>query len=104
MKGSFRVLKKYALRASTAAPTVFKPVLMGGEMYCDGGIVGKSGDLDLMLKSSRRFFSPLCSSFLFVLPFQQVILLQSRFMRHEPFFPTSLLSLLCLLVLVVSQN
>lgn len=44
MKGSFRVLKKYALRASTAAPTVFKPVLMGGEMYCDGGIVGKSCD------------------------------------------------------------
>jgi hypothetical protein len=41
-QGSFRVLQKYALRASTAAPTVFKPVLMGGEMYCDGGIVGKS--------------------------------------------------------------
>jgi hypothetical protein len=39
--GSFRVLQKHALRASTAAPTVFKPVLMGGEMYCDGGIVGK---------------------------------------------------------------
>jgi Patatin-like phospholipase len=37
--GSFRVLQRYALRASTAAPTVFKPVMMGGEMYCDGGIV-----------------------------------------------------------------
>jgi len=34
--GSFRVLQRYALRASTAAPTVFKPALMGGEMYCDG--------------------------------------------------------------------
>lgn len=40
--GSFRVLQKYALRASTAAPTVFKPVLMGGEMYCDGGIVASN--------------------------------------------------------------
>lgn len=27
------------MRASTAAPTVFKPVLMGEELYCDGGIV-----------------------------------------------------------------
>jgi predicted acylesterase/phospholipase RssA len=34
--GSFRVLQRYALRASTAAPTVFKPVMMGGEMYADG--------------------------------------------------------------------
>ncbi|VEU34533.1 unnamed protein product [Pseudo-nitzschia multistriata] len=40
--GSFRLLQKYALRASTAAPTVFKPVLMGGEMYCDGGIVASN--------------------------------------------------------------
>lgn len=40
--GSFRVLQRYALRASTAAPTVFKPVLMGGEMYCDGGIVASN--------------------------------------------------------------
>lgn len=36
--GSFRVPQKVALRASTAAPTVFKPLLMGGELYCDGGI------------------------------------------------------------------
>ena len=36
--GSFRVSQKVALRASTAAPTVFKPLLMGGELYCDGGI------------------------------------------------------------------
>ena len=40
--GSFRVLQRYALRASTAAPTVFKPVVMGGEMYCDGGIVASN--------------------------------------------------------------
>jgi patatin-like phospholipase/acyl hydrolase len=40
--GSFRVLQRYALRATTAAPTVFKPVLMGGEMYCDGGIVASN--------------------------------------------------------------
>jgi predicted acylesterase/phospholipase RssA len=40
--GSFRVLQRYALRASTAAPTVFKPVMMGGEMYCDGGIVASN--------------------------------------------------------------
>ena len=31
--GSFRVLQRYALRASTAAPTFFKPVMMAGEMY-----------------------------------------------------------------------
>lgn len=40
--GSFRVLQRYALRASTAAPTVFKPVMMGGEVYCDGGIVASN--------------------------------------------------------------
>jgi len=40
--GSFRVLQRYALRASTAAPTVFKPVFMSGEMYCDGGIVASN--------------------------------------------------------------
>ena len=40
--GSFRVLQRYALRASTAAPTFFKPVMMGGEMYCDGGIVASN--------------------------------------------------------------
>jgi len=40
--GSFRVLQRYALRASTAAPTFFKPVMMAGEMYCDGGIVASN--------------------------------------------------------------
>eukprot|EP00565_Helicotheca_tamesis_P006505 CAMPEP_0185734444 /NCGR_PEP_ID=MMETSP1171-20130828/22490_1 /TAXON_ID=374046 /ORGANISM="Helicotheca tamensis, Strain CCMP826" /LENGTH=926 /DNA_ID=CAMNT_0028404437 /DNA_START=410 /DNA_END=3187 /DNA_ORIENTATION=+ len=40
--GSFRVLQKVALRCSTAAPTVFKPVRMGGELFCDGGIVASN--------------------------------------------------------------
>lgn len=40
--GSFRVLQRVAMRASTAAPTVFKPVLMSGELYCDGGIVASN--------------------------------------------------------------
>ena len=40
--GSFCVLQRYALRASTAAPTFFKPVMMGGEMYCNGGIVSSN--------------------------------------------------------------
>ncbi len=40
--GSFRVLQRFALRASTAAPTVFKPVMMGGEIYADGGIVSSN--------------------------------------------------------------
>uniref|UniRef100_A0A7S4AE78 PNPLA domain-containing protein n=1 Tax=Pseudo-nitzschia australis TaxID=44445 RepID=A0A7S4AE78_9STRA len=53
--GSFRVLQKYALRASTAAPTVFKPVLMGGEMYCDGGIVA-SNPSAIAIHEARRIF------------------------------------------------
>lgn len=36
------MLQRIALRASTAAPTVFKPVSMGGEIYCDGGIVASN--------------------------------------------------------------
>lgn len=40
--GSFRVLQRFALRASTAAPTVFRPVMMGGEIYADGGIVSSN--------------------------------------------------------------
>lgn len=53
--GSFRVLQKYALRASTAAPTVFKPVLMGGEMYCDGGIVA-SNPSAIAIHEARTIF------------------------------------------------
>ena len=53
--GSFRVLQRYALRASTAAPTVFKPVMMGGEMYCDGGIVA-SNPSAVALHEARALF------------------------------------------------
>jgi hypothetical protein len=53
--GSFRVLQRYALRASTAAPTVFKPVMMGGEMYCDGGIVA-SNPTAIAIHEARAMF------------------------------------------------
>jgi calcium-independent phospholipase A2-gamma len=53
--GSFRVLQRYALRASTAAPTVFKPVMMGGEMYCDGGIVA-SNPAAVAIHEARSLF------------------------------------------------
>lgn len=53
--GSFRVLQRYALRASTAAPTVFKPVMMGGEMYCDGGIVA-SNPTAVAIHEARTLF------------------------------------------------
>lgn len=53
--GSFRALQRYALRASTAAPTVFKPVLMGGEMYCDGGIVA-SNPSAISIHEARNIF------------------------------------------------
>jgi predicted acylesterase/phospholipase RssA len=53
--GSFRVLQRYALRASTAAPTVFKPILMGGEMYCDGGIVA-SNPAAVAIHEARTLF------------------------------------------------
>jgi patatin-like phospholipase/acyl hydrolase len=36
--GSFRVTQKIALRATTAAPTFFKPLLSFDELYVDGGI------------------------------------------------------------------
>lgn len=53
--GSFRVLQRYALRASTAAPTIFKPVMMGGEMYCDGGIVS-SNPTAVAIHEARALF------------------------------------------------
>ena len=53
--GSFRVLQRYALRASTAAPTVFKPVMMGGEMYCDGGTVA-SNPAAVAIHEARTLF------------------------------------------------
>lgn len=53
--GSFRVLQRYALRASTAAPTVFKPVMMANEMYCDGGIVA-SNPTAVAIHEARTLF------------------------------------------------
>ena len=53
--GSFRVLQRVALRATTAAPTVFKPVKMGGELYCDGGI-GCSNPTALALHEARMIW------------------------------------------------
>jgi len=40
--GSFRVLARVALRASTAAPTIFKPVLMDEEFVVDGGVAASN--------------------------------------------------------------
>jgi len=40
--GSFRVKQKIALRATTAAPTFFKPLLSFDELYVDGGIVASN--------------------------------------------------------------
>jgi patatin-like phospholipase/acyl hydrolase len=42
VKGSFRVTQKIALRATTAAPTFFKPLLSFDELYVDGGIVASN--------------------------------------------------------------
>lgn len=53
--GSFRVLQRFALRASTAAPTVFKPVMMGGEIYADGGIVS-SNPTAVAIHEARTIF------------------------------------------------
>jgi patatin-like phospholipase/acyl hydrolase len=41
-EGSFRVTQKIALRATTAAPTFFKPLLSFDELYVDGGIVASN--------------------------------------------------------------
>lgn len=40
--GSFRPLQREALRKSTAAPTIFKPVKVKDVLYCDGGIVASN--------------------------------------------------------------
>jgi len=40
--GSFRVTQKIALRATTAAPSFFKPLLSFNELYVDGGIVASN--------------------------------------------------------------
>ena len=55
LSGSFRVLQRAALRATTAAPTFFKPVLMSGELYCDGGIVA-SNPTAVAIHEARTLF------------------------------------------------
>jgi calcium-independent phospholipase A2-gamma len=35
-------MQKAAMRATTAAPTFFKPVLMGGDVYSDGGLIASN--------------------------------------------------------------
>ena len=45
--GSFRILQRAALRASTVAPTVFKPVQMCGEMYSDGGLASNPSAIEI---------------------------------------------------------
>eukprot|EP00550_Attheya_septentrionalis_P006621 CAMPEP_0198291906 /NCGR_PEP_ID=MMETSP1449-20131203/9256_1 /TAXON_ID=420275 /ORGANISM="Attheya septentrionalis, Strain CCMP2084" /LENGTH=988 /DNA_ID=CAMNT_0043990591 /DNA_START=144 /DNA_END=3107 /DNA_ORIENTATION=- len=53
--GSFRIKQKVALRATTAAPTVFKPVMLGGDLYCDGGIVA-SNPTAVAIHEARALF------------------------------------------------
>lgn len=53
--GSFRVLQRIGLRASTAAPTVFKPISMGGEIYCDGAMVA-SNPTAVAIHEARTLF------------------------------------------------
>lgn len=54
-EGSFRVLQRAALRATTAAPTFFKPVMMGSEMYSDGGLIA-SNPTAIALHEARTLF------------------------------------------------
>lgn len=54
-QGSFRVLQKAAMRATTAAPTVFKPVLMSEELFCDGGMVA-SNPAAIAIHEARSIF------------------------------------------------
>lgn len=53
--GSFRVKQRIALRASTAAPTFFKPLLVSGELYCDGGM-GASNPTAVAIHEARSLF------------------------------------------------
>lgn len=54
-EGSFRVLQRAALRATTAAPTVFKPVVMGNDIYSDGGLVA-SNPTAIAIHEARALF------------------------------------------------
>lgn len=57
--GSFRVTQKVALRATTAAPTFFKPLLSFDELYCDGGIVA-SNPAAVAVHEARTIFPDVC--------------------------------------------
>ncbi|KAL7500826.1 hypothetical protein ACHAWT_009002, partial [Skeletonema menzelii] len=53
--GSFRVTQKIALRATTAAPTFFKPLLSFDELYVDGGILA-SNPTSVAVHEARSVF------------------------------------------------
>lgn len=53
--GSFRVTQKIALRATTAAPTFFKPLLSFDELYVDGGILA-SNPTSVAVHEARAVF------------------------------------------------
>mmetsp|Transcript_10161 Transcript_10161/g.14595 ORF Transcript_10161/g.14595 Transcript_10161/m.14595 type:complete len:257 (+) Transcript_10161:2-772(+) len=53
--GSFRPLQREAMRKSTAAPTIFKPVKVKDEVYCDGGIVA-SNPTSIAFHEARTLF------------------------------------------------
>jgi predicted acylesterase/phospholipase RssA len=54
-EGSFRILQRAALRATTAAPTIFKPVQLGADMYSDGGLVA-SNPTAIAISEARTLF------------------------------------------------
>ena len=54
-QGSFRPLQREALRKSTAAPTIFKPVKVKDVLYCDGGIVA-SNPTAIAIHEARTLF------------------------------------------------
>jgi calcium-independent phospholipase A2-gamma len=74
-----------ALRATTAAPTVFKPVMLGGDLYCDGGIVA-SNPTAVAIHEARALFPDI--------PIEMVVscgtggklllLCTGHFYRHRP--------------------
>mmetsp|Transcript_12975 Transcript_12975/g.19826 ORF Transcript_12975/g.19826 Transcript_12975/m.19826 type:complete len:596 (+) Transcript_12975:789-2576(+) len=53
--GSFRPLQREALRKSTAAPTIFKPVKVKKVVYTDGGIVA-SNPTGIAIHEARTLF------------------------------------------------
>ena len=68
--------QKVALRATTAAPTFFKPLLSFDELYCDGGIVA-SNPAAVALHEARTIFPDVC------LP-STIIIISSRIYQGLP--------------------